>query len=587
MNQNIQNILYLRGKASMRKHKWLLLLLVVVMVLSAVLTGCGKSEEPATNGENEEEKKEEKTEKLAAEQILRINWGEEPPDLDPQTTTDQVSMEVLNACMEGLVRLNPDGTVGKGLAESYEKQDTESGGEIWTFKLRDAKWSDGTPITAKDFEDAWFRAINPEVAAQYSYQLTDTAGIKNADKYFAGEITDRSQVGIKAVDDKTFQVELTRKVPFFLSLTSFVTFIPAQSAAVTNFADTYASAADKMVYSGPYVISEWNHEQNLNLKKNDNYWDAESVKLQEIKGDMITDSNTFINLYDTDELDVTGVPSDFLEKYKGSSEYGSVAEATTWYIQYNCEDKYIKNLNIRKGLSMAIDAKSFVDNVLANGSILADGLTPTLLPGKGGKEFAENRKELLDNKEYTFPTFDAAKAKEYFEAGLKELGITAQQFQEHTTFLTGESDTAKKQAAAIQSMWKQNLGIDVKIETVAFKMRVDRYDRGDYTTTFAGWGADYNDPLTFMDLWVTGAGNNTAKWSNAAYDEDIKKAVNGEGDERIDAMLDGEKILAEELPIFPIWYNARNFLTKPYVKDVIRFPVGADLEFKWTYIIEH
>jgi len=136
-------------------------------------------------------------------------------------------------------------------------------------------------------------------------------------------------------------------------------------------------------------------------------------------------------------------------------------------------------------------------------------------------------------------------------------------------------------------MWKQNLGIDVKIETVSFKIRVDRYDRKDYTTTFAGWGADYNDPLTFMDLWVTGAGNNTAFWSNAAYDEDIKKAVNGEGDERIDAMLDAEKILAEELPVFPIWYNARNFVQKPYVKDVIRFPVGADLEFKWTYIIEH
>jgi oligopeptide transport system substrate-binding protein len=532
------------------------------------------------NGENAEEK-------LAAEQVLRINWGEEPPDMDPQTTTDQVSMEVLNACMEGLVRLNPDGTVGKGLAESYEKQDTESGGEIWTFKLRDAKWSDGTPITAKDFEDAWFRAISPDVASQYSYQLTDTAGIKNADKYFAGEITDKSQVGIKAVDDKTFQVELTRKVPFFLSLTSFTTFIPVQSAAVTKFGDTYASAADKMVYSGPYVISEWNHEQNLNLKKNDSYWDAETVKLQEIKGDMITDSNTFINLYDTDELDMTGVPSDFLEKYKDSAEFGSAAEATTWYIQYNCEDEYLKNLNIRKGLSFAIDGKSFVDNVLANGSILADGLTPTLLPGKGGKEFAENRKELLDKKEYTFPTFDKTKAKEFFEAGLKELGITAQQFQEHVTFLTDEGDTAKKQAAAIQGMWKQNLGIDVKIESVSFKIRIDRYDRKDYTTTFAGWGADYNDPLTFMDLWVTGSGNNTAFWSNAAYDEDIKKAVNGTGDERIDAMLDGEKILAEELPIFPIFYRARNFLTKPYVKDIVRFPVGADIEFKWTYILEH
>lgn len=567
----------------MRKQKWLLLLLVLVLTLSLALTGCGKQDKPepaATDDNQKEEAKGDSEEKLAEEQILRVNWSQEPPDLDPQTTTDQVSFWIINATYEGLVRLDADGNVQPGLAEKWDEEETEDGGVKYTFHLRDAQWSDGTPITAEDFEYSWFKAIDPEVAAEYSYQLTDTAGIKNAAKFFAGEIKDKEEVGIKAVDEKTFEVELERDIPFFLSLTSFPTFIPAQKAALEEFGDAFASEADKMVYSGPFVISEWEHEQKLNLKKNEKYWDAENVKLEEIHGDMITENNTAINLYETGDLDVTGVAPEFLDNYKDSEEFENLAEATTWYIQYNCEDKYLKNQNLRYALSLAIDKQSFVDNVLANGSIVAEGLTPTLLPGKDGKEFAENRGNIL-------PKYDPEKAKKYLDKGLEELGITKEELEKHLTFLTGESDVAKKQAAAIQNMWKQNLGIEAEIETVAFKIRIDRYNRKDYTTTFAGWGGDYNDPLTFMDLWVTDGGNNDTGWGNEKYDEAIKKAIEGEGDERIDAMIEAEKVLAEELPIIPIYYNARNFVEKPHVKGIARFPVGADTDYKWAYIIEH
>lgn len=562
----------------MRKHKWLVFLLVLAMVLSLALTGCGKEEEsdPVDTEGGDEEAPADEGEKLAGEQVIRMNWGSEPPDLDPQTTTDQVSIEIINACYEGLVRLNPDGTVGDGLAESWEVNDDET---VYTFKLRDAKWSDGTPITAYDFEFSWFRAIDPEVAAEYSYQLTDTAGIKNAAAFFEGEITDREQVGIKAIDDKTFEVTLERPVPFFLSLCSFPTFIAAQKAAVEEFGDEFASAPDKMIYSGPFVISEWQHEQKLNLKKNENYWDAENVKLEEVQGDMITDSNTAINLYESDELDITGVPPEFLDRYKDEPEFQSFAEATTWYLQYNCEDKFTSNQNLRFALSYAIDAQSFVDNVLANGSLVAGGLCPPLLPGKDGKEFAENRG-------FVAPKHDAEKAKEYFDKALEELGTTKEEVEKHLTFLTGESDTAKKYAAAIQSMWKQNLGIEVQIEAVAFKIRLDKYNQKDYTTTLAGWSGDYNDPLTFMDLFVTGGGNNDAYWSNETYDAAIKQALEADGDDRIDAMIEAEKALAEELPIFPIYIPARNIMQKSKVRDVARFPVGTDIDFKWAYIVE-
>jgi len=569
----------------MIKRRWLLLTLVAIMVLSLGLTGCdGNEPAPSDEPNNVEDPGDDNSqepsdggEKLASEQVIRMNWGSEPPDLDQQTTTDQVSFEVLNSVLEGLVRLNPDGSIGEGLAESYEVSED---GKVYTFKLRDAKWSDGEPVTAYDFEYGWFRAIDANVAAEYAYQFTDTASILNATEYFNGEITDKNEVGIKAIDEKTFQVTLTKEVPFFDSLTSFITFFPTRQDIVEKYGDNYALEPENMVYCGPFVIEEWLHEQSLTLAKNPNYWDAENVKLEKIIGDMITDNNTAVNLYDVGELDIIGVPSEFMERYENTEEFLRLAEATTWYIQYNCEDEMTSNKNLRYALSLAIDSQAFVDNVLANGSIVAGGLTPALLPGKDGKEFAENRG-------YIVPKHDATKAKEYFDKALEELGVTAEEVEKHLTFLTGESDTARRYAAAIQEMWKQNLGITPQIEAVSFAIRLDRYNNRDYTASFAGWGGDYNDPLTFMDLFVTNGGNNDAYFSNADYDAAIKEALEAEGDARIDAMLKAEQVLAEELPVFPIYYNARNIVQKSFVKDVARFPVGADIDFKWAYVIEH
>ncbi|EOD00476.1 peptide ABC transporter substrate-binding protein [Caldisalinibacter kiritimatiensis] len=572
----------------MRKSKWLLLALVFVMVFTLALSGCAKNEEPAPNDDsnvtendnNEENANEEQDtsdeggEKLAEEQVLRVNWGSEPPDLDPQTTTDQVSFWIINATLEGLVRLNPDGTVGKGLAKDWEISED---GLTYTFHLRDAKWSDGTPITAHDFEFSWKRALNPETAAQYAYQLYH---IKNAKAYNTGEITDPSEVGITAVDDKTLKVELERPAPFFLSLTSFITYLPVQEAAIEKFGDEYATDPEKMVYSGPFKIGEWQHEQKLVLVKNENYWDADAVKLERIEGSMITDNNTRVNLYETGQLDMTGVPSEFLEKYQNTPEYQSLAEATTWYLQFNCEDKYFSNLNIRKAFAYATNSKAYVDNILADGSLVAEGLTPPLLPGKDGKEFAENRGAVL-------PKFNPEKAKEHFEKGLEELGITKEQFESEVTLVCGEGTWWSRTAQAVQQMWKQNLGVELGIEQMTFAMRLKRYNDKDYQITIAGWGGDYNDPMTFMDLFVTGGGNNDAYFSNEEYDRLIEIAQTGSGDERIDAMVDAEKILAEELPIFPMFHPARNFVQRPYVKGVARFPVGCDTEYKWAYILEH
>ncbi len=561
--------------------KFIALALALVMILSLGLVGCGKQQPTSQQTDQNQPSQtdtpaEEPGEKLAADQTLRVNWGADPPDLDPQTTTDQVSFWIINAVYEGLVRTQPDGTIpkGSGLAEDWTISDDEL---TYTFKLKDVKWSDGTPVTAYDFEYAWFRAIDPEVAAEYSYQFYH---IKNAEAFNTGEITDKNEVGIKALDEKTLQVELVRPTPFFLSLTSFITYIPAQKAAVEKFGQEFASAPDKMVYSGPFMIETWDREQKLNLVKNPSYWDADSVKLERIEGDMITDNNTRINLYETGGLDVTGVPSEFLSKYKDAPEFGSAADATTWYLQFNTEDKYFGNLNIRKAFAYASDRHSYVDNVLADGSLVAGGLTPPLLAGKDGKDFAENRGDLLYQ-------YDAAKAKEYLETGLKELGITKEELEKHASFIGGESTWWSRTMQAFQQMWKDTLGIELQIQQMTFAMRLERYDKKDYSISIAGWGGDYNDAMTFMDLFVTGGGNNDAFYANPDYDAYIRKAMEGEGDERIDAMLEAEKLLARDVPIYPLFHPARIYVQRDYIKNIIRFAVGCDTEYKWAYILEH
>jgi oligopeptide transport system substrate-binding protein len=509
-------------------------------------------------------------------QGIVVNWGAEPPDLDPQTSTDQVSFWILNATLEGLVRQNPDGSVGAGLAESW---DISSDQCTYTFHLRDAKWSDGTPVTAGDFEYAWKRAIDPATASEYAYQMyyiVNAAGVNNGAK---GVTLD--DVGVRALDDKTLEVVLEQPTPFFLSLTSFITYLPAQQEAVERWGDDYGTELDKMVYCGPFVVSKWNHEQELTLAKNEQYWDADSVRLAEIKGLMIDDENTVVQMYESGELDIMAVGATFLDKYIDSSEYNSMPQAVTWYLMFNCQDKYFSNLKIRKAFSMATDRQTYVDQIRMGLGALPTQFTPGNMAGKGGKMFMEN---VANAGVTSMPGYDPVIANQLLDEGLREIGATRRDLQRDCTIVGGEGDVWTTYLQFLQGQWEQNLGVRLRIESMSFAERLDRYDQGTYQITYAGWGGDYNDPMTFMDMWVTGGGNNDAWWSDAAYDAAIETAKKGQGDARIDAMVQAEGILAEQLPIYPVIWPTRSYVQKSYVHDVVRLPVGADTEFKWAWV---
>ncbi|HHW18287.1 MAG TPA: hypothetical protein GXX30_05245 [Firmicutes bacterium] len=336
-------------------------------------------------------------------QHLNLNLGEEPPDLQSITTTDTVSFDVLNACLEGLVRLGPDGQYkpGSGLAESWTVSED---GTKYTFKLKKGlKWSDGTPLTAHDFEYAWKKAVDPRTASQYNYMLfyikgaEDVANIQLPDKekepakYKEAEAAIQAamdKMGVKAVDDLTLEVELVAKNNIFISLTAFPTYFPLNQKAHEKWGDKYATEKDKMLFCGPFVIDKWEHGSKMVLKKNPNYWDAKNVKLEYIQFDMIKDINTPISMYEANQLDAIGVPGDFIPKFQKErpQEFHQMAEAVAWYLECNLNHPVLKDPKFRKALSMAIDRQAYCDNVLRNYSKPATGLTPPSIAGKDATE---------------------------------------------------------------------------------------------------------------------------------------------------------------------------------------------------------
>ncbi|SNX53006.1 peptide ABC transporter substrate-binding protein [Thermoanaerobacterium sp. RBIITD] len=543
----------------MKRHKMIVIIgLVMLMALSAVLAGCGGStSNSASNGSSDK-------------QVLNLNLTQEPPTLDPQKATDVVSIDILNEVLDGLTRYNKDGKIlpGSGLAKSW---DISKDGLTYTFHLRDAKWSDGNPITAQDFEYAWKRALDPKTASQYAYQLFY---IKGAEEYNSGKGT-AEQVGVKALDDKTLQVTLKAPTPQFLGLTSFVTYLPIEKSAYEKFGDKVGADPDKLVYSGPFVISKWDHQQSITLEKNKDYWDSSNVKLQTVNFSMIKDNNTLIQNYDSNTLDSIFVPGDYIDKYKNSQEYSNKALAINWYVQFNTKSPIFKNANIRKAFTLAIDRKSFVEQVTKDGSIAAEAVVPPGVPGFND-DFRKQAGETY------FKDNDVKQAKDLLNKGMQELGLS----KLPTVRLLGDdTDNAKKYDQALQQMWKQNLGVDVQIQNVAFKVRLDMMDKGNFDVVFAGWGADYNDPLTFLDMWETNNGNNTAFYSNPQYDKLIEEAkVNGNLKARNEELIQAEKILMNDMPIGPVYFQARSFVVKPYVKNLCFPTFGSDWEFKWAYI---
>ena len=568
----------------MKKSK-LFWLLSLMLVLSVFLAACGGKDEEATPAEPKTEEKDEtggETEapaKVDEEQVLNLIMGAEIPTMDSALTTDAVGFDLLNNVAEGLYRLNQENVAVPAIAEA--EPTVSEDGLVYTFKLRDAKWSDGSPVTAGDFEFAWKRAMNPDTGSEYGpYMMSGV--IKNATAISEGK-ADFSELGVKAIDEKTLEVTLEKQVPYFLSLMSFGTFLPQKEAFVTEQGEAYATNSDTLLSNGPFVLKAWDGTGlSWQLVKNDQYWDAESVKLTEINYDVVKETATAVNLYTTGKKDRTGLSGEYAMQYANDPDLAQELETTIFYFKFNQERNGaptpLANKNIREAISKAFNKDDLVSAVLANGSVAANYLVPKAFSfNEAGEDFRDINGDMA--------TFNADEAKAAWEKGLSELGVTEVSLE----ILGGDSELSKKMDEYFKSQLEGNLeGLTITLKEVPFNVRLDLDTNQDYDIQVAGWGPDFQDPYTFMNLWLTDGGNNKMSYSNTKYDELVNSSVNElamEPEARWDAMAQAEKILIEEdFAIAPIYQRGTMSLVKPYVKGVVSHSFGGDYSYKWAYI---
>lgn len=534
--------------------------LIVTLILAIFLTGCGGGKKaPSSSDKKEDTAKKETT----TGQILHTNNHSEPATLDPALAKGTHESWILEHIFEGLMTYNEKGELVPGVAK---KVDVSEDKLKYTFTLRDdAKWSNGDPVTAKDFEFAWKRVLDPKLGSEYSYALYY---IKGAEEYNTGKGS-LENVAIKAKDDKTLEVELKKPTPYFEGLTAFYTYYPVNKAVVEKNPD-WAKDPSKteLVSNGPFKVTNWKHNDIVQVVKNDKYFDADKVKLGGIDFDILEDDNTAYQKYQGGEYDfITSPATAVIHQLKQKNDPQLIIEPklSTYYFEFNTKKAPLDNAKVRLALSMAIDRKSIVDNVTQAGQKPAEGIVPFGLKDDTGKDFREANGNLIKE--------NVEEAKKLLEEGLKESNKTVADLNK-MTIIYNTSEGHKKIAQAIQEMWKKNLGIQVGLENMEFKTLLDRKKQGNYYIARAGWVGDYEDPMTMLDLWVTGNPQNTAFYHNPKFDELIKKAKDSvDAKSRMDDMKEAEKILMADQPMLPVYFYTQVFLQKPYIKGVVANPI--------------
>ncbi|MFL6557092.1 MAG: peptide ABC transporter substrate-binding protein, partial [Bacillus sp. (in: firmicutes)] len=480
----------------MKKSK-LSLLLVLSLVLSMFLAACSGGDKNAGTDKNAGKNNGgSKESTLADEQVLNVLESAEIPSMDSVMSQDTLSFTTLNATNEGLYRLDPDQKVIPGVAEGAPTYNADK--TVITIKLKqDTKWSNGDPVTAHDFVFAWQRAIDPKVAAPYGAYFME-GKIKNASEIVAGKAK-LDDLGIKAIDDYTVEITLVRALPYIESYLTFPLFYPQNKKFVEAEGANYAKDASHLLYNGPFKMTKWDGPTGTEwvLEKNADYVNAKDVTLEKINFNVSKDPQASANAYTAGEADITPklAQAAILSQFEGQKDLLQYQEPSIWWLKMNEKNKALKNVNIRKAIALSVDKKALTEDVLANGSIAADFLVPKGFSFLDGKDFRDTAGTYLStNKE------EAAKL---WAQGLKETGLKEVAF----TYVGQDTETSKVTDAFIKDQLEKNLpGLKITIEAVPFKIRIAREDAEDYDLLMGGWGPDYADPMTYMDLWVTGGG---------------------------------------------------------------------------------
>lgn len=510
------------------------------------------------------------SEAATGDKILDVQFDVEVASLDPQVGTDGASFQVVASIMEGLYQLDPSGNAVPGMAETT---DVSEDGLTYTFKIRDAKWSNGDPVTAHDFVYGWQRLVDPEVASEYAY-IMGIAGVENANEIINGDLTP-DQLGAVAKDDKTLEVKLTHPVPFFESLMAFISFFPMNEKFMTEVGANYGTSPETTIANGAFTLEAYEPlTTSIKLAKNPDYYDADNVAIDGLNFQVIKDSQQAMLSYQNGDLDVVTLAGEQVDLFKEDPEFANIQDGYLWYVSVNTQVEGLGNQKLREAVAKSIDREAIVNTALKDGSIPADFAIPTgLANGPDGKDFRETADTYLE--------FDLDAAAALFEEAKEELGA------EEFTFglLVEDTESAINVSQMIKSQVEANLdGLTIEIEQMPKKTRLDRMNQKDYDMGLTRWGPDYADPMTYLDLWTTGASNNNGSWTNEKYDEIIKSAQTGElaNDEeaRWAALKEAEGIVLDEAAILPVYQKGSAVMMKGNVDGVDFHTVGVPRVYK-------
>ncbi|APC47337.1 peptide ABC transporter substrate-binding protein [Virgibacillus halodenitrificans] len=548
----------------MKSFRKLSLLLVAALLLS-LMAACGGDDNEDNAGDSAEGNN---------EQVLHLTNGDTIPTMDASMATDEYAFQFLSSTTDGLYRLGENGEIKEGIATNHEVSEDAL---TWTFNLReDAVWSNGDPVTANDFVYAWQRAVNPDTGSEYGpYMMSGV--IKNASAISSGD-KKVDELGVKALDDYTLEVTLEKPTPYFESLTTFGTFLPLNQKFVEEQGKDYATSTDTLLSNGPFILKDWESTANKwKLVKNPDYWDADTVQLEEITYDVVQNPQTLVDLYEKGEIDRADLSSDLVDLYSTRDDFNTITESSMTFIKFNqTKSEALKNENIRKALSRAVDKQALVDEILNNGSLVSNGAVPQDFAAhpETGEDFRDINGDMV--------TFSKDEAKKYWEKGLEEIG----QDKVELEFLSGDSETSKVMNEYIANQLQTNLpGLTVTLKQVPFEQRLDLTTNMDYDIAISAWGADYLDPYGWLNLWLTDGGNNETGYSSEEYDKLVQSTV---GDlaqkpvERFEASLEAEKVLFDDAVIAPLFQKARAQLISPELTGVINNSFGAKYEYKWA-----
>lgn len=515
---------------------WLAILAALTLVLGACGFGGG-------NDDSKEDK--------AGDKSLNLAIASEPPSLNPQLATDSQSGSILNAVFEGLTRVDKQGKVENAMAEDVKVSEDKL---TYTFTLRDAKWSNGDQVVAGDFEYAWKWALNPKNASQYAYIFY---AIEGAEDYNLGK-SSADKVGVKAIDDKTLEVKLNNPTPYFLELTAFYSYMPVDQKVAEKNDKWFAEAGDDYVTNGPFTLKDWKHNASLTLAKSDSYWDAKNVDVNTVNISMVESLATADRMFQSGDLDFIGAPFqtvslDKIDTYKADKSLHIADIASVYLYKFNTKDDVMKNKNIRKALTLAIDRQGLIDNVTKGEQKPANGIVPQSIKG-------------WDSQQQFFKDNDIAGAKAALKQGMKELGIKkASDIKINLSINTDEAHAAIAQF--VQEGWKKNLGIDTTIDNSEWQVYLDKVDNGDFQVARMGWSADYNDATSFLDLYTTADnGNNQTGWESKKYQDLMAKAQKETDDsKRLGYLQQAEAVFMADYPAAPVY----DYTTLSVVKDGI------------------